>query len=100
MTAKNGVEGLEVAREFGPLKIDDKRKEVREYGEKKGLSRKEFELISLLASQPGKTFSPEEIIRSLWSAESLVNASDVRQVIYLLRKKVERDTGAPEIVLT
>ncbi len=86
--------------EIGPLEIDDKRKEVKVYGEKKGLSRKEYELLRLLSSQPGKTFSSEEIISSLWSAESLVNASDVRQFIYLLRKKIEKDTSNPEIVLT
>jgi len=102
-TGEEGEEeekGQENKIEAGALKINDEKKEVRVRGEKKSLSRKEYELLHLLAARPGRTLSPEEIIEELWSEESLVNASDVRQFIYLLRRKIESDPSDPEIVIT
>ncbi len=50
----------------GALRIDRKSKMVYVEGAPVVLSRKEFELLSLLASCPGKIFSREEIIDKLW----------------------------------
>lgn len=86
--------------EIGPVTIDDTKKEVNVDGEKKSLSKKEYELLSLLASNAGKTLSAEKIIEKLWSSDSIVNASDVRQFIYLLRQKIEKDTSEPRFILT
>ncbi len=50
----------------GALRIDGKSKMVYVGGSPVVLSRKEFELLSLLASSPGRIFSREEIIGRLW----------------------------------
>lgn len=52
--------------ETGSLQIDPKSKMVYVYDTPVTLSKKEFELISLLAAHPGKVFSREEIIDRLW----------------------------------
>lgn len=52
--------------ETGSLQIDTKSKMVYVSGTPVTLSKKEFELISLLAAHPGKVFSREEIIDRLW----------------------------------
>ncbi len=52
--------------EAGSLQIDPKSKMVYVSDTPVTLSKKEFELISLLAAHPGKVFSREEIIDRLW----------------------------------
>jgi len=81
------------------LQIDDHTKAVKVRGRAVNLTRKEYEFIRLLAGEPGKVFSPEEIIASLWSTEAFVSAADVQQCVYLLRHKVEEDPKKPEIIL-
>jgi len=81
------------------LQIDDHTKAVKVRGHAVNLTRKEYEFIRLLAGEPGKVFSPEEIIASLWSTEAFVSAADVQQCVYLLRHKVEEDPKKPEIIL-
>jgi len=47
----------------GPLVVDDEAKEVRLNGRPVALSPKEYELLRLLASRPGRVFSTQEILR-------------------------------------
>ncbi len=86
--------------EVGNLFIDDKGKTVKIRGETVSLSPKEYELLQLLALEPGRVFADREIIEHLWPGSSFARPSDVQKYIYLLRKKVERDPQNPEIVLT
>ena len=84
----------------GELEIDDAQKRVR-LGEKEiALSPKEYELLKLLASQPGRVFSDEEIIRHVWPEGSLASATDVKRYIYLVRHKIEEDPKNPKFILT
>ncbi len=89
------------------LVIDDERKEVR-IGERcVTLSPKEYALLSLLASAPGRVFSSQEIVDSLWTEPSLAaghpsyaTGQDAQKYVYLLRRKLEADAAKPEIILT
>lgn len=84
----------------GELEIDDARKRVR-LGEKEiALSPKEYELLKLLASQPGRVFSDGEIIRHVWPEGGLASATDVKRYIYLLRQKIEANPQHPTLILT
>jgi DNA-binding response OmpR family regulator len=84
----------------GELEIDDAQKRVRVRGREVALSPKEYELLKLLASQPGRVFSDEEIIRHVWPEGGLASSTDVRRYIYLLRQKIEADPKNPTLVLT
>ena len=96
-------------REIG-LEIDDERKEVRVRGQLVSLSPKEYGLLKLLASVPGRVFSSDEILDELWMKEREVNGQeaqkvyangqDVQKFVYLLRKRIEQDPKDPKIVLT
>ena len=74
----------------GPIEIDDRAKRVHVDGKPVALSPKEYELLKLLARDPGRVFSTEEIIARLWSNSQRANASDVKQYIHLLRNKIKR----------
>jgi two-component system KDP operon response regulator KdpE len=84
----------------GDLEINDAEKRVRLGEEEIALSPKEYELLKLLASQPGRVFSDEEIIRHVWPEGGLASATDVKRYIYLLRHKIEADPKNPRLVLT
>lgn len=74
--------------ELGPLSLDDRTLEVRCAGKLVELTRKEREILKLLLSNPGKVFSRERILSSVWKAseDPLTNVVDV--YIGRLRKKL------------
>ncbi len=79
----------------GPCEIDDRTKAVTIAGQAVSLSPKEYELFKLLATDPGRTFSADEIIARLWPTSGRAGSSDVKQYVYLLRNKVESLPGSP-----
>jgi len=85
---------------LGELVIDEGGKWVEVRGERVELSPKEFELLSLLASEPGRVFSNQEILAHVWPESPLATAQDVKQYIYFLRQKLEKNPKRPELILT
>lgn len=84
----------------GNLIIDDSCKEVR-VGEKiVKLAPKEYDLLKLFVSEPGKVFSDEEIIKKIWPEGGLASASDVKRYIHLLRNKIEEDPKHAKMIVT
>ncbi len=82
------------------LVLDDERKEVVVRGQPVELSPKEFELLRLLASKPGKVFSTDEIVAAVWPDRDVAAAEDVKKYIHMLRNKIERDPADPKIIVT
>ena len=80
----------------GPIEIDERSKSVTILGEPVCLSPKEFYLLVLLAGDPGRVFTNEEIIAELWGNDSRATSDDVKQYVYQLRSKVERDPHYPQ----
>ncbi len=84
----------------GQIEIDDNIKQVKVAGRTVSLSPKEYELLKLLASEPGRVFSHQEIIAEVWQNKPLITSSDVIKYIYLLREKLEEDPDNPKYILT
>ncbi len=82
------------------LIIDDVRKEVRLEDRTVSLSPKEYRLLKLLASSPGRVFTTQEILSELWPGSPYATGQDVQKYVYLLRRKIERDPKSPRLVLT
>ncbi|MFH4963489.1 response regulator transcription factor [Gaetbulibacter sp. M235] len=55
------------------------------------LPRKEFELLSLLASKPGKVFKRDEILDKVWGNEVVVGGRTIDVHIRKLREKIGDD---------
>ncbi|GGG39428.1 response regulator transcription factor [Bizionia arctica] len=56
------------------------------------LPRKEFELLSLLTSKPGKVFKREEILDKVWGNEVVVGGRTIDVHIRKLREKIGDDS--------
>ncbi len=83
--------------DVGEIHIDDRSKTVTVGDSFLSLSPKEYKLLRLLASEPGRVFSSDEIIAHLWPDSDRAAANDVKQYIHLLRNKLYRsaDIGDP-----
>lgn len=74
--------------EIGGIKIDKKTKMVFAGSEAVTLSKKEFEILCLLAEHPGKVFSREDIISQLWQDAPYVLERTVDVHIARIRSKL------------
>ena len=79
----------------GGIAIDERVKSVTINGEPVSLSPKEFYLLVLLASDMGRVYTNEEIIAELWGGDCRATGADVKQYVYQLRSKIERDPHSP-----
>jgi two-component system alkaline phosphatase synthesis response regulator PhoP len=73
------------------LNIDRERYIVTYKGREVILARKEFELLSLLASKPGKVFLRNEILGKIWGTEVIVGDRTIDVHIRKIRQKLELD---------
>jgi len=74
--------------QIGSLIIDRERYMITVDGREMVLPRKEFELLSLLASKPGKVFTREEIYTSVWGELVIVGDRTIDVHIRKLREKI------------
>lgn len=68
--------------------LDRERYLIQRDGEKIVLPRKEFELMALLMSKPGKVFQRDEIMNRVWGSEVVVGDRTIDVHIRKLRKKI------------
>ena len=64
---------------------------IEQNGEERSLPRKEFELLSLLASKPGKVFKREDILDKVWGNDIVVGGRTIDVHIRKLREKIGDD---------
>lgn len=73
---------------FGGLEIDRSRNVVAVAGKAVELTRREYEILCLLATHPGDFFTRESILDEVWPDDALVNCRGVDVHIARLRKKL------------
>ena len=74
--------------DLGGLRIDRERYLIVMNGNEITLPRKEFELLNLLTSKPGKVFTREEILEKVWGGEVVVGDRTIDVHIRKLREKL------------
>lgn len=85
---------------LGDITIDRIRREVFRQGARVELSRREFELLALLALHPGRVFERGTILDEIWGEESYVDQRTVDVHIRWLRQKIEKEPSHPLKLLT
>lgn len=73
------------------LIINKERVMILKGEEEISLAKKEFELLYLLASKPGKVFTREEIFRSVWGNDVIVGNRTIDVHIRKIREKIGED---------
>jgi two-component system alkaline phosphatase synthesis response regulator PhoP len=75
--------------EFGNLVIDREKFVIEYNGKSLQFPRKEFELLSFLASKPGRVFSRDEILENVWGNEVLVVDRTIDVHVRKIREKLD-----------
>ena len=86
--------------EFQGLRVDLFGRQVFADGAPVELTAKEFDVLSLLASHPGRVYGREQIMRHLWNGEFFGEARAADVHIQHIRKKIEPDPKNPRYVQT
>jgi DNA-binding response OmpR family regulator len=86
--------------EFDGVRIDGRRREVERDGEPLHLTRKEFDLLALLAANPGRTFTRTELLDEVWDFAWNGDTSTVTVHVRRLREKIEEDPSNPRHLVT
>jgi DNA-binding response OmpR family regulator len=86
--------------QFGELSIDIDMRKVMVSGSKVELSPKEFELLVLLSSNPGKSYDRSKLLNLIWGYEFKGYEHTVNSHINRLRAKIEPDMSNPTYILT
>ena len=81
-------EASEAILKIGSLVINRDEYKITLKGKEIILPRKEFELLSLLASKPGKVFKRDEILDNVWGNEVVVGGRTIDVHIRKLREKI------------
>ncbi len=84
----------------GALTIDLPKRRVEVEGRQIDLTAKEFDLLSTLASHPGRVYSREQLMELVWGYEYLGDSRNVDVHIRRVREKVEPDPSRPQYLLT
>jgi two-component system, OmpR family, response regulator RegX3 len=90
----------EVVRTVGGLTIDFISDEVTVDGKRASLTPSEFKILSLLATDPGSTFSRRQIMEHLWGSTYVGDEHTCEVHVSSLRRKIEREPGSPERLVT
>lgn len=84
----------------GNVTIDPQKRKATVKGQKMELTPKEFDLLYLFASNPGRSYSREALLNIVWGHEFRGYEHTVNSHINRLRTKIESDLARPEYILT
>jgi two-component system, OmpR family, alkaline phosphatase synthesis response regulator PhoP len=73
---------------FGELIVDKEKMVVLKNNENITLAKKEFELLCLLLTRPGKVYTREEIFRKIWGSDVIVGERTIDVHIRKIREKI------------
>lgn len=83
---------------IGGISINDREKKVKVDGEEADLTPKEYAILRLLMSSPGKVFSLREIYREVWGEDPVGSESTVSVHVRHLREKTEVNPAEPRYI--
>ncbi len=78
-------------RTFGNIVIDEEQMVITKKGDPLKVSKKEFQLIALLTSKPGKVFKRNNILLKVWGDDIIVGDRNIDTHIKKIRKKLGKN---------
>lgn len=86
--------------EYDNFAIDSKFRTVKVNGQNVELTNYEFDILYLLAKNPGQVFSKEQIYSQVWKTPYYGAEDNVMSLIRRIRKKIEPNPAKPIYILT
>jgi two-component system KDP operon response regulator KdpE len=94
------TEGATPRLDFAGLSIDLSAREVSVEGHPVALTKREFDLLALLARHPGKVLTQRQILTELWGAAHAADSQYLRVYVGQLRQKLGDDPARPRFIRT
>ena len=85
---------------LGNLTLDTENERVFINKEEIFVTSKEFDILKLLAGNPDKVYSREQLLQTIWGDSYPGDVRTVDVHIRRLREKIEEDPGMPRVILT
>jgi len=85
------IEKNDIKLEYGPLEIYSNNYTLKYNGKNIDLTSKEFEIIDLLARNPDKVYSREEIIDKIWFGDEFISDRVIDVHISMIRSKIGKN---------
>jgi DNA-binding response OmpR family regulator len=86
--------------QIGNISVDKSRREVLRDGSKLDLTKKEFDLLATLMSNPGHVFDRQTLLNRVWGEDCYVDERTVDVHIRWLREKIENLPAVPSKLIT
>jgi DNA-binding response OmpR family regulator len=86
--------------ERGRLRVDFDTYEVFVGGDRASLSLREFELLKFFVQHPYRVYDRLQLLDLVWGRDTHVEPRTVDVHIRRLRKRIERNDAAPDLILT
>ena len=93
-------EAEEAPIELGPLRIEPSSRRVFLDGEEVSLTMREIDLLAFLAAHPGRVYSRDQLMESVWGEPYFEDTSTVTVHIRRLRAKLGDDPSSPRFIET
>jgi DNA-binding response OmpR family regulator len=85
---------------FGELRLSLEKRKVTVSGQAVELTAKEFDLLALFASHPGRAYSRQELLDLVWGHQFDGYDHTVNSHINRLRSKIEKNPAEPKFIQT
>lgn len=93
-TAQNGYTTVgDLSISFGKYTVEKNRRAL-------DLTSKEFEILALLAANPGQVYTRQQIYEYIWGEGAVVDANSITVFIRRIREKIEDNASQPKYLLT
>lgn len=86
--------------ELGETLVDFNKLTITWNGEQEELGRYEADILQLLASEPGRVFSRDDILDQIWGMEAYPSNRTIDNYIVKLRQKIEPDPKHPKRLIS
>ena len=84
----------------GDLEIDFKKYKASKHGKAIKLSPREFDILAYLLERKGEVVSRDDLLNQVWGYDSFPYTRTIDAHIAMLRKKIETNPEAPEMIIT
>ena len=94
------LDSAPAAQEIGPFKLDGQARRVFQAGRELSLTSTEFNLLEFFLTHPGRAYSRDQLLESVWGEQRFVTPRTVDVHVRRLREQIEEQPDSPRFLTT